>query len=115
MAKEMKKIGHYRLEGILGTGGLGTVFRAVDERLGRPVALKVIRHDQMNRPQATERLQREARAVASLSHPYLVQLFDLVEWEEGLGLVMELIEGVTLANKLKDGPSGGGRGCASAC
>ncbi len=104
MTQEGKRIGPYRLEATLGAGGMGTVFRAHDDRLDRRVAIKVIRHDQMNRPGAIRRFRREAVTLARVNHPYLVQIYDLVDWEDSYGLVMELVEGVTLARKLEDGP-----------
>jgi serine/threonine-protein kinase len=83
---------------------MGTVFKAYDERLDRSLAIKVIRHDAMDRPEEMERVQREARAIAAVNHPYLVQIYDLVTWEDGYGLAMELVEGVTLTHLLRQGP-----------
>lgn len=98
-----ERIGPYRLVQPLGTGGMGTVWRAWDERLRRQVAVKRIHTDSVSH--AAERLRREARAVARLNHPAIVQAYDLVEREDGDWIVMELVEGRTLRQRLaEDGP-----------
>ncbi|MEW6223647.1 MAG: serine/threonine-protein kinase [Chloroflexota bacterium] len=96
--------GRYRLEELLGRGGMATVYRAVDIRLHREVAVKVLAHDQAASATAAERFLREARAMAALSHPAIVPIFD-VEWsapggEHGPFLVMELVSGGTFAERL---------------
>src|SRR5713226_8836598 len=84
-------LGPYRIESKLGEGGMGEVFRAVDTRLGRAVAIK-ISHEQFS-----DRFEREARAISSLNHPNICTLYDI-----GPGyLVMELVEGETLAAHLQ--------------
>ena len=93
------RIGPYRLEGEIGTGGMGDVYRAIDEQLGRAVAIKHI-----PAPFARERFQREAKAIARLSHPAIVQVFDAIENDAGGWLVMELIEGQQLSSLTADGP-----------
>jgi Tol biopolymer transport system component len=87
-------LGPYRIESKLGEGGMGQVFRAVDTRLGRSVAIKIT-HEQFS-----SRFEREARAISSLNHPNICTLHDV-----GTNyLVMELVEGETLAARLKQGP-----------
>lgn len=96
-------LGPYRLDGRLGAGGMGEVYLAHDERLGRRVAVKRIRPDHDDET-ARERLRREARAVARLSHPSIVPLFDIFEHQGDEWLVMEYVDGPCLADLLKDGP-----------
>ena len=85
------RLGPYRIEGKLGEGGMGEVFRAVDTRLGRAVAIKIARE------QFSERFEREARAISSLNHPNVCTLYDVGPNY----LVMELVEGETIAALLK--------------
>ncbi|HEX4952283.1 MAG TPA: protein kinase [Thermoanaerobaculia bacterium] len=99
-----ERIGPYRLLGKLGMGGMGEVYRALDERLEREVAIKVIRPESAGDPRARRRFRREARAAASLSHPALVQIHDVLESARGDVLVMELVRGATLAKLLAVGP-----------
>ena len=80
-------LGPYQVESKLGEGGMGEVFRAVDTRLGRPVAIKLV-HERFN-----ARFEREARAISSLNHPHICTLYDIGPNY----LVMELLEGETLA------------------
>jgi eukaryotic-like serine/threonine-protein kinase len=87
-------LGPYRIESKLGEGGMGQVFRAVDTRLGRAVAIKTM-HEQF-----TTRFEREARAISSLNHPNICTLYDIGPNY----LVMELVEGETIAARLKSGP-----------
>jgi len=102
------QIGPYRVTERLGAGGMGEVYRAYDHRLDRWVAIKVIRDNGGDEAPADEaareRFRREARAVAGLSHPNIVQIHDIVEWEEGDCIVMELVEGEPLAGALRRGP-----------
>ncbi len=86
--------GRYRLEECLGTGGAGEVWRAVDERLGAPVAVKLL-HDA--RPAQVARLAREARVLARLAHPRIVRATDCDAEHDPPYLVMELVDGGTLA------------------
>src|ERR1700733_1596898 len=98
------RLGPYQLEALLGEGGMGEVFRARDTRLGRPVAIKVIRAEQAQRPDFRIRFQREARATAALNHPHICTLYDVGEQEGASYLVMEYVEGQTLAARLREGP-----------
>ena len=91
---EGARLGPYRLEGKLGEGGMGEVYRAVDTRLGRAVAVKIVQ------PQFIQRFGREARAISSLNHPHICALYDVGDDY----LVLELVEGETIAAALKRGP-----------
>jgi TOMM system kinase/cyclase fusion protein len=101
---QLTRIGPYRLEEQIGAGGMGVVYRAFDERLDRWVAVKFIQPGKHEDAVGRERLRREARASARLSHPAIVQIFDMVQTEEGDGIVMELVEGRTLSQILREGP-----------
>ncbi len=90
----------------LGRGGMGEVYAGFDERLDRPVALKRIWSGREEDATARRRFQREARAVARLHHPAIVQVYDWVESGEGDWIVMELVEGWPLRQLLRDGPPG---------
>jgi len=96
-----ERIGPYRIVRKLGEGGMGIVYAAEDERLRREVAIKTIRA--AGDSSARERFFREARAAASLSHPNVCQLFDIGETEGRPFLVMELLEGEALSDRLKRG------------
>lgn len=97
----LKRIGAYRLERPLGRGGMGEVFLAFDERLGRRVAIKRVRH--ATSPAMRERFRREARAAARLNHPAVVQIYDVIEDGEGNAIVLEYAEGRTLRDTLAGG------------
>jgi serine/threonine protein kinase/Flp pilus assembly protein TadD len=99
-----ERIGAYRLESPLGRGGMGEVFLAWDERLERPVAIKRIRQDAFPQGHHRERFRREAQMAARLSHAAVVQIHDLVTEESGDAIVMEYVEGPTLAQRLSLGP-----------
>ena len=90
-----KKLGPYQLGPLLGEGGMGKVYKAFDTRLRRWVAVKSLHGDAPR--EARERFQREARTLAQLGHPNIVQIFDIVEDADGDWIVMELIDGPTLA------------------
>jgi tetratricopeptide (TPR) repeat protein len=96
------RIGPYRLARRLGQGGMGEVFLAWDERLGRRVALKRIRREAPT-AEERERFRREASAAARLSHPAVVRIYDLVEDAAGDALVFEYVEGRTLRELLREG------------
>ncbi len=83
---------------------MGEVHEAYDERLDRRVALKLIRPDRVESAAARERLRREARASARLNHPNIVQIYDILQTEEADCIVMELVQGETLAQRLRRGP-----------
>ena len=86
----------------LGSGGMATVFLAEDERLGRKVAVKRLHSESPD--DMAQRFQREAKLGASLNHPNLVSIFDTVSDDEGVLIIMEYVEGGTLAHALRDGP-----------
>ena len=96
------QINHYRVRRVLGQGGMGVVYLAEDERLGRDVALKVLR-DSSSDPSARLRLVREARIAAGVSHPLICQVFELGEWNNQPFIAMELIDGEPLAGRLSGG------------
>ncbi len=87
-----RTIGHYEITGTLGEGGMGIVYAARDARLDRTVALKMIRRAGCD-PAAAERLRREARAAASVSHPNICQLYDVGEEAGDVFIAMEYLEG----------------------
>jgi serine/threonine protein kinase len=97
------RLGKYEIVASLGSGGMGEVYRALDPRLEREVAIKVIRPASSG-AEAQARLWREARAAASISHPGVCQIYDVGESEEQLFIVMELLTGQSLAHRLKEGP-----------
>jgi serine/threonine protein kinase/tetratricopeptide (TPR) repeat protein len=97
-------LGPYRIVALLGAGGMGEVYRAEDTRLNREVAVKVISEDLAGDPLALERFQREARVVATLSHPSILALYDIGTWGDVSFTVTELLEGVTLRSRLERGP-----------
>lgn len=92
--------GRYLLGSRIATGGMATVWRARDELLGRDVAIKVLSDELSHDPSAAERFRREARTAASMSHPNMANVFDLVEENGRPGIVMEFIENETLAERL---------------
>ena len=96
------RIGRYRIDGKIGEGGMGVVYAAYDERLDRTVALKTIRGESDDA--ARQRLWREARAAAGISHPNICQLFEVEEAEGGLFIAMELLAGESLGARLSRGP-----------
>src|SRR5258706_6254049 len=88
--------GRYRVVRIRGEGGMGTVVLAEQTDLGRQVALKILSPALTDDPTIVERLRREARAAAALSHPNVAQVYALEEHEGGIALAMELVEGKSL-------------------
>jgi Tol biopolymer transport system component len=98
------RLGPYEIQAPIGAGGMGEVYRAQDTRLDRTVAIKVLPEALAGNPQLRERFEREARAVSSLNHPHICVLYD-VGHQEGIDfLVMEHLEGETLAARLEKGP-----------
>lgn len=104
MGSQSRTIGPYSLEKRLGAGGMGEVYQAYDRHLDRWVAVKLIRPEYVESPSARERFRREAHAAACLSHPSIVQIYDIVESEPSDAIVLELIEGEPLSRRIARGP-----------
>jgi hypothetical protein len=99
------RLGPFEILSPLGAGGMGEVYRARDTRLDRTVAIKVLPSELLNAPgRRIERFRREALAVARITHPHICTLHDVGEDGPAIFLVMEYLEGVTLAARLADGP-----------
>ena len=96
--------GRYRIERLIGVGGMGEVYVAQQLSMGRPVALKLLRAELAKRPQSRERFYFEARAASRLNHPNIVTVFDFGSAKEGLFLAMELVNGDSVPTVLADGP-----------
>jgi serine/threonine-protein kinase len=99
-----QSIAHYRVTEKLGAGGMGEVYRAADTKLGRSVAIKVLSPSVATDPERLGRLQREAQLLASLNHSHIAAIYGLEESGATCALVMELVEGVTLASRIAEGP-----------
>ena len=99
-----RKLGSYQVISLLGAGGMGEVYRARDTRLDRIVAIKVLPRQFANRSDLRERLEREARTIASLNHPHICVLHDIGRQDGVDYLVLEYLEGETLAQRLAKGP-----------
>jgi eukaryotic-like serine/threonine-protein kinase len=99
-----QRLGPYEALSLIGAGGMGEVYRAKDTRLDRIVAIKVLPAHLADRPELRERFEREARTIASLNHPHICTLYDIGH-QDGIDfLVMEYLEGETLAQRLLKGP-----------
>src|SRR6201988_3358239 len=97
-------LGPYEIQSPLGAGGMGEVYRARDTRLDRTVAIKILSSQLSSNPEARQRFDREARSISSLSHPNVCQLYDVGLQDGTSYLVMEYLEGETLADRLRKGP-----------
>jgi eukaryotic-like serine/threonine-protein kinase len=97
------KLGPYEIQSLLGAGGMGEVYRARDTRLDRTVAVKVLASHLSSSPELKQRMEREGRAVSSLNHPNICQLYDIGSQNGTDYLVMEFLEGETLAEKMRKG------------
>ncbi|MEM1177979.1 MAG: serine/threonine-protein kinase [Acidobacteriota bacterium] len=96
-------VGYVSVEEQLGEGGMGRVYRGVDQRLGRKVALKVLRPEWASDPRMVNRLQREARLLSQLEHPMICRLYDVVQHGGATGLVLELVTGESLRDVVAEG------------
>lgn len=95
------KFGPYEIQSPLGAGGMGEVYRALDTRLNRTVAIKVLASHLSSSPELKQRMEREARAISSLNHPHICHLYDIGSQNGADFLVMEFLEGETLAERLR--------------
>jgi eukaryotic-like serine/threonine-protein kinase len=98
------RLGPYEIESVLGAGGMGEVYRARDTRLKRDVAIKVLHAAFARDPDRIDRLQREAEVLATLNHPNVGAVYGFEETPEASGIVMELVEGPTLGDRIAPGP-----------
>src|SRR5690349_3658019 len=98
------RLGPYEITAKLGEGGMGEVYRATDSRLKREVAIKVLPAAFTADAERLARFEREAQVLAQLHHPNIASIFGLEESTNGRALVMELVEGPTLAERLAQGP-----------
>jgi len=99
-----RRLGPYEILAPIGAGGMGEVYKAHDPNLGRDVAIKVLPANFVNDPPRLARFQREARLLAALNHPYIATIYGLEQSGGVTCLVMELVPGETLANRVKSGP-----------
>jgi serine/threonine protein kinase/Tol biopolymer transport system component len=107
-------VGAYEIIGLLGTGGMGEVYRAHDATLGREVALKILPEEWLTDPDRRARLDREARVLAALNHPHIGAIYGVedapVDGRQIRALILELVEGPTLADSIAEGSGLGGQG-----
>ena len=105
MALEVgSRLGHYDVTALIGEGGMGQVYQATDTKLNRQVALKILPEAFATDPDRLARFQREAQVLASLNHPNIAQIHGIEESENTRALVLELVEGPTLADRIAKGP-----------
>ncbi len=91
-----RTLAHYRIESVIGTGGMGVVYKAVDERLDRPVAIKIIKPELTTDPDRLRRFLQEARSAAAVAHPAIAQVYDVGEADGTAYIVLEFVEGKTV-------------------
>src|SRR5713226_9756523 len=99
-----QKLGAYEIVSLVGSGGQGEVYKARDTRLNRFVAVKVLPEHVSNNIELKQRFEREAQTLASLSHPHICPIFDVGRQDGVDYIVMEFLEGQTLAERLEKGP-----------
>jgi serine/threonine protein kinase len=95
------RIGSFEIVGLLGTGGMGEVYRALDPRLGREVAIKILPAAFTTDADRLERFEREARVLAAINHPNIGSIYHVEDYGNLRALVLELVEGETLADRLQ--------------
>jgi serine/threonine protein kinase/Tol biopolymer transport system component len=98
------RLGEYEVKSLLGSGGMGEVYRAHDARLGRDVAIKILPSSFSGNPERLRRFEQEARAAAALNHPNILAVFQMGTYEGAPYLVSELLDGETLREQIKRGP-----------
>src|SRR5215469_13278192 len=98
------QLGSHEITALLGKGGMGEVYRGRDTKLKREVAIKILPEDFSRDADRISRFQREAEVLASLNHPNIAGIYDLQEAEGSRFLVLELVEGETLADRIQRGP-----------
>ena len=97
------RVGHYDVAALIGEGGMGQVYRATDTQLGRDVALKILPDAFAADPDRLARFQREAQVLASLNHPGIAAIYGIEKSDDTQALVLELVEGPTLADRIAKG------------
>ena len=103
----------YELGPLLGAGGMGEVYRAKDVRLGRPVAIKVLRPESAATPERLARFEQEARTASALNHPNVITIYDIGRVDDTPYIAMEYVEGKTLRELLERGPLPAARSCST--
>src|ERR671936_2084028 len=98
------QLGSHEITALVGKGGMGEVYRARDTKLKREVAIKILPEEFSRDADRISRFQREAEVLASLNHPNIAAIYDLEEAEGSRFLVLELVEGETLADRIQRGP-----------
>jgi serine/threonine protein kinase len=101
-----RRIGTYQVQARIGAGGMGEVYRARDTRLGRDVAIKILPRVFTNDPERLARFEREARLLAALNHPHIGAIYGIEDADGVRALVLELVEGETLAERIAKGSKG---------
>ena len=97
------RIAHYDVTALIGEGGMGQVYQATDTKLNRQIALKILPEAFATDPDRLARFQREAQVLASLNHPNIAQIYGIEEQDDTRALVLELVEGPTLADRISKG------------
>jgi serine/threonine-protein kinase len=98
------RLGHYDVTALIGEGGMGQVWQATDTQLNRQVALKILPDAFADDPDRLARFQREAQVLASLNHPGIASIYGIEKSDDTQALVLELVEGPTLADRIAKGP-----------